>query len=89
MNGNDLNNSSRTDWSALAAMSDEDIDYSDIPPLSDEFFEQATLRIPANQAQYLILLEPDIKQWFDSKGEKPQVLINQVLRKYIAETSDS
>lgn len=38
MNVNDLNNTSRTDWAALEAMTDEDIDYSDIPPLSDEFF---------------------------------------------------
>ncbi len=47
MNRNDSNNTSGTNWEALAAMSDDNIDYSDIPPLTDEFFEQATLRIPA------------------------------------------
>lgn len=46
MNANDLKNTSRTNWEALESMSDEDIDYSDIPPLTDEFFEKATLRIP-------------------------------------------
>jgi hypothetical protein len=45
-----MNNTSGTNWAALEAMSDEDIDYSDIPPLTDTFFEQASLRIPANQA---------------------------------------
>uniref|UniRef100_A0A7C3ZIH3 Uncharacterized protein n=1 Tax=Planktothricoides sp. SpSt-374 TaxID=2282167 RepID=A0A7C3ZIH3_9CYAN len=30
-------------------MTDEEIDYSDIPPLTDQFFENATLRIPATQ----------------------------------------
>jgi hypothetical protein len=46
MNDKDLKNTSRTNWAALDAMEDEDIDYSDIPPLTDEFFERATLKIP-------------------------------------------
>ena len=29
---------SETDWEYLENMSDEEIDYSDIPPLSDDFF---------------------------------------------------
>jgi hypothetical protein len=45
-------------------MSDENIDYSDIPPLTDEFFEKATLQIPAAQAKNVIQLEPDIIAWF-------------------------
>jgi hypothetical protein len=51
MNRNDSNNTSGTNWGALAAMSDDNIDYSDIPPLTDEFFERAMLRISAAQAQ--------------------------------------
>lgn len=42
MNAKNLNNISRTNWQALDSMSDEDIDYSDIPPLTDEFFEKAS-----------------------------------------------
>lgn len=41
----DLSNASQTKWKALELDSDENIDYSDIPPLTDEFFERATLRI--------------------------------------------
>ena len=51
MNEKNLNNISRTNWQALDSMSDENIDYSDIPPLTDEFFEKATLQIPAAQAK--------------------------------------
>jgi hypothetical protein len=51
MNSHDSNNTSGTNWGALAAMSDDNIDYSDIPPLTDEFFERAMLRISAAQAQ--------------------------------------
>jgi hypothetical protein len=60
MNKNDSNNTLGTNWEALAAMSDENIDYSDIPPLTDEFFERATLRITAAQAQNLVHLDPDV-----------------------------
>jgi uncharacterized protein (DUF4415 family) len=83
MSRNDLNSTSRTNWAALESRSEENIDYSDIPPLTDEFFERATLRIPANQAQDLVQLDPDVKQWFQAQGEQYKTLINNVLRQYI------
>ena len=83
MSRDDLNSTSRTNWAALESKSEENIDYSDIPPLTDEFFERATLRIPANQAQDLVQLDPDVKQWFQSQGEQYKTLINSVLRQYI------
>jgi hypothetical protein len=58
MSSKDLNNTSRTNWAALEARSDENIDYSDIPPLTEEFFEKATLRIPANQTYQLVKIDP-------------------------------
>jgi uncharacterized protein (DUF4415 family) len=83
MSNNDLKTTSQTDWAALAAMTDEDIDYSDIPPLTEEFFQNATLRIPATQAQQLIQLDPDILQWFQAQGGEYKSLINSVLRHHI------
>jgi hypothetical protein len=50
INAKDLSNPSQTNWKALESDSDENIDYSDIPPLTDKFFEQATLRIPVDKA---------------------------------------
>ncbi len=35
-----------TDWQKLETMTDEEIDYSDIPPLDDDFFARATLWLP-------------------------------------------
>ncbi len=87
MNANDSKNTSNTDWAALAAMSDEDIDYSDIPPLTDEFFENATLRIPARQAQNLVQLDPDVIGWFQSQGTDYKKLIDVALRRYIADSN--
>jgi uncharacterized protein (DUF4415 family) len=86
MSKNDLNNTSRTNWAALESRSEENIDYSDILPLTDEFFERAILRIPADQAQNLVQLDPDVKQWFQAQGEQYKTLINNVLRKHIEST---
>ncbi|MEH2143454.1 BrnA antitoxin family protein [Nostoc sp.] len=88
MSVNDLNNTSRTDWATLEAMTDEDIDYSDIPPLSDEFFENATLRIPATQARDLIELDSEVITWFREQGAEYKTLINSVLRRYIENSRD-
>ncbi|NEQ96683.1 MAG: BrnA antitoxin family protein [Cyanothece sp. SIO2G6] len=83
MSDKDLSNTSRTNWKALEAMDDERIDYSDIPPLTEEFFEKATLRIPASQAQQLVQIEPDVLKWFQAQGDEYEALINSILRHYI------
>jgi uncharacterized protein (DUF4415 family) len=64
-------------------MSDEDIDYSDIPPLTDDFFDKAILRIPASEAKNMIKLDADIIAWFKTQSNEYQVLINDLLRQYI------
>ncbi len=83
MNEKNLNNTSRTNWAALEAMDDAGIDYSDIPPLTEAFFENATLRIPASQAQQFVEIEPDVLNWFQSQGGEYKTLINSILRHYI------
>jgi uncharacterized protein (DUF4415 family) len=87
MNRNNSNNTSRNNWEALAAMSDDTIDYSDIPPLTDDFFDRATLRIPAAQAQNLVRLDPDVMKWFQSQGVKSTEMINAVLRRHIGNST--
>jgi uncharacterized protein (DUF4415 family) len=88
MNSKDLNDTSRTNWAALEARSDEDIDYSDIPPLTEEFFEKATLRISANQARQLVQIDPDVLKWFQSQGEEYKAVINSVLRHHIENSGE-
>ncbi|MBD2655271.1 BrnA antitoxin family protein [Synechocystis sp. FACHB-383] len=83
MKKNDSNATSRTNWSALESLSDEDIDYSDIPPLTDSFFERAKLVIPSNEAKNLVEIDSDLIQWFKLKGENYSHLINEALRQYI------
>ena len=38
--------SSKTDWTKLASMADDDVDTSDQPELTDVFFAKAKLRLP-------------------------------------------
>ncbi|MBV9384880.1 MAG: BrnA antitoxin family protein [Chroococcidiopsidaceae cyanobacterium CP_BM_ER_R8_30] len=83
-----MSNTSRTNWTALEAMDDEGIDYSDIPPLTEEFFEKAILRIPASQAQHLVQIEPDVLKWFRDQSGEYRALINSVLRRYIEERGE-
>lgn len=58
VNENDMSNTSRTNWARIDAMSDEEIDTSDIPPLSDEFFAKAKLRLPSTQATVAVRVDP-------------------------------
>lgn len=88
MSANDSSNTSHTNWAALEAMTDEEIDYSDIPPLTEEFFENATLRVPATHAHNLIQLDSDVMAWFQSQGAEYKTLINSVLRCYIENNGD-
>ncbi|MHC0064530.1 BrnA antitoxin family protein [Nostoc sp. UIC 10890] len=83
MSDKNLRNTSRTNWTALESMNDEEIDYSDIPPLTEDFFQKATLRVPAPQAQQLVKIEPDILEWFQAQSGEYKTLINSVLRRYI------
>ena len=46
MNKQSTSTPSETGWERLDRMTDDDIDYADIPPLADEFFAQARVYIP-------------------------------------------
>lgn len=62
---------------------DTGIDYSDIPELSDPWFEMAALRQPAKKELLSIRLDDDVVEWFKQDGRGYQTRINQVLRSYM------
>ncbi|MCB0189691.1 MAG: BrnA antitoxin family protein [Caldilineaceae bacterium] len=65
------------------AMTDEMIDTSEIPALSDEFFEKATWRMPEPPVVVTIEIEPDILAWFKAQGEDYQERLAAALRLYV------
>ena len=53
-----------TDWDRLNTMKDEDIDASDIPPLTESFFNSAELRLPEPKKAITMRIAPDVLAWF-------------------------
>ena len=74
---------SRTDWNRIDAMTDEDIDTSDVPSLDESFFREAVLRLPRAKPAITIRLDPDVLDWFKTQGKGYQTRINAVLRMYM------
>lgn len=74
---------SRTRWRKLAALADEKIDTSDIPALDEDFFREATLRLPQAKQLVSIRLDRDVLDWFKQQGKGYQTKINAVLQAYV------
>ena len=73
---------SRTDLAKIKAMKDRDIDFSDAPELDDDFFTEAKLW-PGKKKQITIRLDPDVVDFFKTKGRGYQSSINAALRRYM------
>ena len=83
MKENALRNTSQTDWERVESMADEEIDTSDIPPLDDDFFAHAELRLPEPKRAITIRLDADVVEWFKAQGKGYQTRMNAVLRRYM------
>ena len=70
--------------SRLAAVRERDVDYSDIPELSDDWFAKAVkgAHIPEKRPVSL-RLDDDVVDFFKSEGSRYQTRINAVLRAYM------
>lgn len=80
-----LTDAQRAELEALAAMKDEDIDFSDIPPLTDDFWKNAQrgrFYRPIKQ-QLTLRVDADVVDWFKQQGGGYQTRINQALRDYV------
>lgn len=76
-----MSNTSKTDWARIDAMGD-DIDTSDIPPLSDEFFAKAKLRMPTSSIAVTIHIDPETFAWFKAQGKLSEQQMAAALRIY-------
>jgi uncharacterized protein (DUF4415 family) len=78
---------SQTDWERINAMSDEDIDTSEIPEITEEQMKRAALRvggkpISRGKVRINILLDAEVVAYFKSQtgGGGYQTLINETLK---------
>jgi len=88
MNVKNMNRPSETDWARIDAMTDEMIDTSEIPPLTDEFFAKATLRMPRPSVTVTIHVEPEVLEWFKAQGDDYDRRMNAALRIYVEAHKD-
>ena len=82
MSAGNLKRPSKTDWARVEAITDEEIDTSDIPPLDEAFFANAKLRMPKGKVPVVISVDTDVIEWFKAQGSEYQKLLNAALRIY-------
>jgi uncharacterized protein (DUF4415 family) len=82
MKKNNMKKKSKTNWDRIKATKDEDIDYSDIPPLDENFFANAVIWKPRKK-QLTIRIDSDVYDFFKGLGNKYQPRMNAVLRRYM------
>ncbi len=78
---------SQTNFEKLHSMTDEDIDFSDIPETTPEMWAKGVLRknfkpIP-RKSQLTLRMDQDVIDFFKSQGRGYQTRINQLLRAYM------
>lgn len=78
---------SQTDWARIDAMTDDEIDYSDIPPITDEMWENAVRMkngkpVPKKN-QENCPIDRDIIEFFKAQNFIYPAKINQLLREYM------
>ena len=77
---------SETDLKRLHEMRDEDIDFSDIPPITPEMFARGVVRRGLKPVTELtLIIDSDVVEWFKKQGRGYQTKINSLLRAYMEE----
>ena len=77
-----MKTTSKTNWERVDALTDDQIDTSDIPALSDEFFAKARWRAPVQPLNVLVRVTPDTLAWFQAQGEAAEQEMAAALRAY-------
>ncbi len=66
----------------LAAVRDEDIDYSDIPKLDERFWKNAKLVEPENTQQVTLRVKKSVLEAYKATGKGYQTRMNAVLESF-------
>jgi len=83
-----LTEAQKAELAALAALPDEQIDTSDIPPLSESFWQNAVgnpFYRPLKQ-QVTVRMDADVLAWLRSSGRGYQSRLNSILREAMLRT---
>ena len=87
MNKKYISRKSETDWERVDAMTDDDIDFSDIPRTTPEFWVNGIVRKGlkpvVRKNQLTLRIDQDVIEFFKKEGRGYQTRINQLLRAYM------
>ena len=72
----------KSDLKRIDAQGDQDIDYSDIPELDEDFFKKARVVVTPGKKQLTLRLDADVLEWMKAQGKGYQSRINAILRAY-------
>jgi len=78
-----LTEQARARLEAVAAMPDEDIDYSDAPYLPDAVWMKAAAQLPHTKKQITLRIDAEVLEFFKHTGRGYQSRMNAVLRSYV------
>jgi uncharacterized protein (DUF4415 family) len=67
----------------LASLKDEDIDFSDIPELDEEFFKKAVVVYPDGTTPVTLRVKRSVLEAFKADGKGYQTRMNAVLEAYV------
>ena len=67
----------------IAEVKDEDIDFSDIPELDEEFWDRAELIEPDRTDQITMRVKRSVLAYFKASGKGYQTRMNRVLESYV------
>lgn len=77
-----MKNKSKTNFSKVDALSDNDIDYSDLPALDDQFWMKAKV-VDNTKKPISLRIDTDVLDWYKHQKGRYQKLMNMVLRQYM------
>ncbi len=72
----------KTDFKKLDAMSDRDIDFSDIPEFNGDVWATAEI-VDHTKKAISLRVDSDVLDWFKHRNGRYQTLMNKVLRRYM------
>ena len=67
----------------MAELPDAEIDYSDIPELDEEFWQNANLVMPETKERITLRVDKETVDFFRGGGHGYQTRMNAVLRAYV------
>ena len=83
-----LTEEERAQLEAIAAMPEEQIDYSDAPCLPDASWMKAAEQLPRTKKQITLRIDADVLDFFKRTGSRYQSRMNAVLRSYVEAHKD-